>query len=228
MRETFSKLCWGDTIDRQGILLKWRALWRWLISGTNLLDINDVGWNLNGGRTWLTIDVETSNAIFIDTYIYSFFFFLFRRHGFNNTYQYIFYSHHILVIYYEHSTTQKTKDQTTDTLLKTGGKHRGYWRVSCFCSTTGICRVTLVTKLLISHEWGKNRIGITTNGIQKYPWSFLKQIFRNCLQSHSSYFNLTTKNHWFSSLLVISNTINDNICCLALMKHNLPYSRLLF
>jgi hypothetical protein len=30
----------------KGILLKWRALGRWLISGTNLLDINGIGWNL--------------------------------------------------------------------------------------------------------------------------------------------------------------------------------------
>ena len=35
---------------------------------------------------------------------------------------------------------------------------------------------TLVTSPLINHEWGKDRIVITTNGT--YPWSFVIQIFR--------------------------------------------------
>jgi hypothetical protein len=30
---------------------------------------------------------------------------------------------------------------------------------------------------MISHEWGKDRIVITTNG--EYPWSFETDIFRN-------------------------------------------------
>ena len=51
------------------------------------------------------------------------------------------------------------------------------WRVSSFCSTSGACRDTLVTNHVISHEWEKDRIAITTNGT--YPWSFVTQIFRN-------------------------------------------------
>jgi hypothetical protein len=41
------------------------------------------------------------------------------------------------------------------------------WHSSCY----------LVTNPVISHEWGKDRIVITTNGT--YPWSFVTQIFRN-------------------------------------------------
>ena len=59
-------------------------------------------------------------------------------------------------------------------------------RVSSFSSTSGICRVTLVKTSLISHEWRKDRISITTNG--EYPWSIVKQSFR------SDYFNFITKN----------------------------------
>jgi hypothetical protein len=36
------------------------------------------------------------------------------------------------------------------------------------CSTYGTRRVTLVANPVISHEWGKNRIVITTHGT--YPW----------------------------------------------------------
>ena len=60
-------------------------------------------------------------------------------------------------------TTQKTKDRAT---LKTESELRCSGRVSRSCSTRGTHRVTLV----ISNEWGKNRIVITTDG--SYSWSF--------------------------------------------------------
>jgi hypothetical protein len=39
------------------------------------------------------------------------------------------------------------------------------------CSISAIRRVILVTNPIISHEGGRERIMITTNGT--YPWSFL-------------------------------------------------------
>ena len=44
-------------------------------------------------------------------------------------------------------------------------------RFSNSCSTS----CSLVTETVIRHEWGKNRIVITTN--ETYPWSFLTPIF---------------------------------------------------
>ena len=38
-------------------------------------------------------------------------------------------------------------------------------------------RANLVTNSVISHEWEKDRIMITTKGA--YPWSFVTQLFRN-------------------------------------------------
>ena len=49
--------------------------------------------------------------------------------------------------------------------------------VGSSCSTCGTCRVILVINPGIRHEWGKNRMVITTNGT--YPWSFVTQILRN-------------------------------------------------
>ena len=42
---------------------------------------------------------------------------------------------------------------------------------------TFIRRVTLVTNPVTSHECGKDREVLTTNGT--YPWSFVTQLFRN-------------------------------------------------
>ena len=50
------------------------------------------------------------------------------------------------------STTQKTKNQATQTPLKTGGELRCSRRVSSSCSTCGTCRVTLATNPVINHE----------------------------------------------------------------------------
>ena len=44
------------------------------------------------------------------------------------------------------------------------------------CSTSGILRVTLITNPVLSHERGKDRVVLTSG---TYPWSFVRQIFRN-------------------------------------------------
>jgi hypothetical protein len=51
-----------------------------------------------------------------------------------------------------------------------------YMVISSF-STRSTSRVTIVTNPVINHDWGKDRIMITTNGA--YPWSFARQLFRN-------------------------------------------------
>jgi hypothetical protein len=59
--------------------------------------------------------------------------------------------------------------------LNTGGARKCRRRVSRSCSRdSGIRRVTLVKNQELSHEWGKDRIVVTTN--ETYPWSFEKQI----------------------------------------------------
>ena len=55
-------------------------------------------------------------------------------------------------------------------------------RVSSPCSTSGTCRVNIVTKPVISHELGMNREVITTSGT--YMLSFVIQIFHNGHPSH--------------------------------------------
>jgi hypothetical protein len=42
------------------------------------------------------------------------------------------------------------------------------YRVNSSFSTCSTSRVTIVTNPVISHDWGKDRIMITTNGA--YPW----------------------------------------------------------
>jgi hypothetical protein len=54
----------------------------------------------------------------------------------------------------------KLKDRGTPNQQKTG-------RVSSSWSTSGTCRVNLVTNLVINHEWGKDREELTTSGT--YP-----------------------------------------------------------
>ena len=66
--------------------------------------------------------------------------------------------------------------------LKTGGELRCSGRVSSSCSTCGTRRVNLVTNLVISREWGKDREVLTTSGT--YPWSFVTQIFHNGQPNH--------------------------------------------
>jgi hypothetical protein len=71
---------------------------------------------------------------------------------------------------------QKTKDRGTWTPLKTKGEDRCSRRVNSFCSTFGTRRVTLVTKPVISDEWGKERIVITTNGTVMNTFSISNEI----------------------------------------------------
>ena len=67
---------------------------------------------------------------------------------------------------------RKLKDWTRWTPLNTGSELRcsGRVHVTSSCSKCCTCRVTLVTKPVISHEWGKDRTVLTTNETQ---------IFRN-------------------------------------------------
>ena len=60
--------------------------------------------------------------------------------------------------------SQKTKDPATHTPLNTWSELRCSRRVSCSCSICDTCRVTRVANPVTSHEWGKVRIVITTNG----------------------------------------------------------------
>ena len=71
------------------------------------------------------------------------------------------------------NTTQKTKDQAIRTPLTIG--------VELMCSGK-VSSYQLVTNPAISHEWGDDRIVITTNGT--YPSSFMTHIFRNGLPGH--------------------------------------------
>ena len=77
--------------------------------------------------------------------------------------------------------THKTKDRVTRTPLKTEVESRCFGMVSSSCSTSGTRRVDVVTNLVWSREWGKDREVFTTSGT--YPWS-LWQIFLNGQPSH--------------------------------------------
>jgi hypothetical protein len=50
---------------------------------------------------------------------------------------------------------------------------------SSSCSISCTRRVTLVKHLVVSHEWGKERIAITTK--EAYPWLFVTQIFHQLI-----------------------------------------------
>jgi hypothetical protein len=64
--------------------------------------------------------------------------------------------------------THKTKDRVIRTPLKTGGEIRCSGRVGSSCSTSGTCRVNLVTNPVINRERGKDQEVLTTSGT--YPW----------------------------------------------------------
>ena len=59
------------------------------------------------------------------------------------------------------NTTQKTKNETTRTPLKTGVYLRWPGRVTSSCSTSGTRCVTLVTNKMTRHESGKDREVLT-------------------------------------------------------------------
>ena len=73
--------------------------------------------------------------------------------------------------------THKTKDRVTRTPLKTGDELRFCRRVSNFRSTSGTRRVNLVTKPVISHEWGKDREVLATSGT--YQWLYVTHLFHS-------------------------------------------------
>ena len=64
--------------------------------------------------------------------------------------------------------THKAKDRVTRTRQNTGDELRCSGRVGTFCSTSGTRGVNLVTNPVINHEWGKDRVVLTTSGT--YPW----------------------------------------------------------
>jgi hypothetical protein len=74
-------------------------------------------------------------------------------------------------IYKTLHTKLKTNNNKTVVELRCSG------RVSRSCSTSGTCRVILLTEQLISHEIGKDREVRPPSG--EYPWSFGTHIFRN-------------------------------------------------
>ena len=78
--------------------------------------------------------------------------------------------------------THNTNDRVTRTPLKTGIEVVCSGRVSSSCFTSDTRHVNLVTKPVISHEWGKDRKVLTTSGT--YPWSSVTQIFHNSHPSH--------------------------------------------
>ena len=58
----------------------------------------------------------------------------------------------------------KTKDRVTAIPLRTGGELSCPGRVGSSCSTSGICRVNLVTNPVISHKRRKDREVFATSG----------------------------------------------------------------
>jgi hypothetical protein len=75
----------------------------------------------------------------------------------------------------------KAKDRVTRTLLKTWGELWCSGRVGSSCSSSGTSRVNLLTNLVISHEWGKDREVFTS---ETPLWSFVTQKFHNGQPSH--------------------------------------------
>ena len=65
---------------------------------------------------------------------------------------------------------------------KNGGEHRCSGRISSSYSASGNRRVNLDTNQVISREWGKDWVVLTTSGT--YPKSFVTQIVHNNQPSH--------------------------------------------
>ena len=86
---------------------------------------------------------------------------------------------------YLQNITHKTKDPVMPSPLKTMGELRCSGRVSSSCSTRGTNRVTLVTILVISHEWGKDQTVFTKSAT--YPWSFVTQMLFEHIRRSSKY-----------------------------------------
>ena len=86
-------------------------------------------------------------------------------------------------------------------------------RVSSSCSISGTRRVAFVINPVNSHERGHDRIVITTR--RTYRWSFVTDVSQWLTKLswrpknfRSDDFNLSTRNPWFSSFLVSSNSLS--------------------
>ena len=109
----------------------------------------------------------------------------------------------------KHYTESWRSSNTNPT--KNRGKLRCSGRVRCSFPTCGNRPVNLVTNPVISHEWWRDRIVITTNGTDLQ--SCVTEKLRNGKPSHggdqktleNGDFNLTTRNPWPSNVRVSSN-----------------------
>jgi len=79
------------------------------------------------------------------------------------------------ISYTKDRSTRPKKERKRGELMCSG-------RISSSWSTYGTHRANLVIMPMISHQWGKDRIVITTNGT--HPWSFVTQILRSGQPSH--------------------------------------------
>ena len=97
------------------------------------------------------------------------------------------------------NTTQKTKDLTTWTSIKTGSKIRCSGRVGSSCSTCGTGRDTLVINPVVSHDRWNDRVVITTKVI--YP------IISFCCPLYSSLITFHKKQCFETGLTQLWSTI---------------------
>ena len=95
--------------------------------------------------------------------------------------------------------TQKTNDQSTSTPTNNTGELTCPRRVSSSCSTRGTRRVSIVTNPVISHEWRKDRIGITTKGT--HPGHLLSRFINSIDQiRYAPLFDTPVKNKIMQSI----------------------------
>ena len=83
---------------------------------------------------------------------------------------------------YKKSHRKQKIDQHDLQKKENGGELMCSGRISSSWSAYGTHRANLVIMSMISHQWEKDRIVITTNGT--HPWSFVTQILRNGQPSH--------------------------------------------
>ena len=85
----------------------------------------------------------------------------------------------------------RNQDQARQTPLKPRGELMCSGRVSSSCSTCGICRVTLVTNPVISHEWGKKCSHMRVEILTDWPLIFTNSLYisgQSWLNFHSNNF----------------------------------------
>jgi hypothetical protein len=88
--------------------------------------------------------------------------------------------------------TDKTKDQVTQTPLKTGGEHWCSWKVNSFCSTSGTRRVSLVTNPVYSSCFVRINASLPLN---KSPISSRNNFYnlplnKSPISSRNNFYNL--------------------------------------